>query len=49
MEFVQFHPTGVISPPGVRSLFVTEGMHGEGGILRNKAGERFMFKYARSQ
>src|SRR5580704_10396865 len=45
MEFVQFHPTGMVWPPGVRGLLVTEGVRGEGGILRNKNGERFMFKY----
>jgi succinate dehydrogenase / fumarate reductase flavoprotein subunit len=45
MEFVQFHPTGMVWPPGVRGILVTEGVRGEGGILRNKNGERFMFKY----
>jgi succinate dehydrogenase / fumarate reductase, flavoprotein subunit len=45
MEFVQFHPTGMVWPPGVRGLLVTEGVRGEGGILRNKLGERFMYKY----
>jgi succinate dehydrogenase / fumarate reductase, flavoprotein subunit len=45
MEFVQFHPTGMIWPPGVRGLLVTEGVRGEGGILRNSKGERFMWKY----
>ncbi len=45
MEFVQFHPTGMVWPPGVKGLLVTEGVRGEGGILRNKDGERFMFKY----
>ena len=45
MEFIQFHPTGMVWPPGVRGLLVTEGVRGEGGILRNKDGERFMFKY----
>ncbi len=45
MEFVQFHPTGMVWPPGVRGLLVTEGVRGEGGILRNSKGERFMFKY----
>ena len=44
-EFVQFHPTGMVWPPGVRGILVTEGVRGEGGILRNKDGERFMFKY----
>ncbi len=43
MEMVQFHPTGMVWPPGVRGLLVTEGVRGEGGILRNKKGERFMF------
>src|SRR6202161_901280 len=43
MEFVQFHPTGMIWPPGVRGLLVTEGVRGEGGILRNKENKRFMF------
>jgi succinate dehydrogenase / fumarate reductase flavoprotein subunit len=45
MEFVQFHPTGMVWPPGVRGLLVTEGVRGEGGILRNSLGERFMYKY----
>ena len=45
MEFVQFHPTGMVWPPGVKGLLVTEGVRGEGGILRNKDGERFMFRY----
>ena len=45
MEFVQFHPTGMVWPPGVRGLLVTEAVRGEGGILRNNAGERFMWKY----
>ncbi len=45
MEFVQFHPTGMVWPPGVRGILVTEGVRGEGGILRNKDGERFMYKY----
>jgi succinate dehydrogenase / fumarate reductase flavoprotein subunit len=43
MEMVQFHPTGMIWPPGVRGILVTEGVRGEGGILRNGKGERFMF------
>ncbi len=43
MEFVQFHPTGMIWPPSVRGLLVTEGVRGEGGILLNKEGRRFMF------
>ena len=45
MEFVQFHPTGMVWPPGVRGLLVTEAVRGEGGILRNKDGERFMWSY----
>jgi len=45
MEFVQFHPTGMVWPPGVRGLLVTEAVRGEGGILRNAKGERFMWKY----
>ena len=45
MEFVQFHPTGMVWPPGVMGLLVTEGVRGEGGILRNKDGERFMWNY----
>src|SRR6201998_445441 len=44
MEFVQFHPTGMIWPPSVRGILVTEGVRGEGGVLRNKDGERFMFR-----
>ncbi len=43
MEFVQFHPTGMVWPLSVRGLLVTEGVRGEGGVLRNKDGERFMF------
>jgi succinate dehydrogenase / fumarate reductase flavoprotein subunit len=43
MEFIQFHPTGMVWPPSVRGLLVTEGVRGEGGILRNKDGRRFMF------
>jgi succinate dehydrogenase / fumarate reductase flavoprotein subunit len=45
MEFVQFHPTGMVWPPGVRGILVTEAVRGEGGILRNKLGERFMERY----
>ncbi len=45
MEFVQFHPTGMVWPPGVMGILVTEGVRGEGGILRNSQGERFMWKY----
>jgi len=43
MEFVQFHPTGMIWPPSVRGILVTEGVRGEGGVLRNNQGRRFMF------
>ena len=43
MEFIQFHPTGMIWPPSVQGLLVTEGVRGEGGILLNKEGRRFMF------
>jgi succinate dehydrogenase / fumarate reductase flavoprotein subunit len=43
MEFVQFHPTGMVSPPSVRGILVTEGVRGEGGVLRNSEGKRFMF------
>jgi succinate dehydrogenase / fumarate reductase flavoprotein subunit len=43
MEFVQFHPTGMIWPPSVMGLLVTEAVRGEGGVLRNKDGKRFMF------
>jgi succinate dehydrogenase / fumarate reductase flavoprotein subunit len=43
MEFVQFHPTGMIWPPSVRGILVTEGVRGEGGVLRNRNNERFMF------
>jgi succinate dehydrogenase / fumarate reductase, flavoprotein subunit len=45
MEFVQFHPTGMVWPPGVRGLLVTEAVRGEGGILRNRDGDRFMWRY----
>jgi succinate dehydrogenase / fumarate reductase flavoprotein subunit len=45
MEFVQFHPTGMVWPPGVRGILVTEAVRGEGGVLRNKNGERFMERY----
>jgi succinate dehydrogenase / fumarate reductase, flavoprotein subunit len=45
MEFVQFHPTAMIWPPSVRGILVTEGVRGEGGVLRNAQGERFMFRY----
>jgi succinate dehydrogenase flavoprotein subunit len=43
MEFVQFHPTGMIWPPSVRGILVTEAVRGEGGVLRNNQGRRFMF------
>ncbi len=45
MEFMQFHPTGMVWPPGVMGLLVTEAVRGEGGILRNNQGQRFMEKY----
>jgi succinate dehydrogenase / fumarate reductase flavoprotein subunit len=45
MEFVQFHPTGMVWPPSVRGILVTEGVRGDGGTLRNNNGERFMFRY----
>jgi len=45
MEFLQFHPTGMVWPPSVRGILVTESVRGEGGILTNTNGERFMFKY----
>ena len=44
-EMVQFHPTGMVWPPGVRGILVTEGVRGEGGVLRNKDGDRFMERY----
>jgi succinate dehydrogenase / fumarate reductase flavoprotein subunit len=43
MEFVQFHPTGMVWPPSVKGILVTEGVRGEGGVLRNSLGKRFMF------
>ena len=43
MEFIQFHPTGMVWPPSVRGILVTEGVRGEGGILKNREGKRFMF------
>src|SRR3984957_1879173 len=43
MEFMQFHPTGMVWPPSVRGILVTEGVRGEGGVLRNSLGRRFMF------
>ncbi|MEW6299715.1 MAG: fumarate reductase/succinate dehydrogenase flavoprotein subunit [Thermodesulfobacteriota bacterium] len=45
MEMVQFHPTGMVWPPSVRGILVTEGVRGDGGTLRNSTGERFMFRY----
>ncbi|GAC1470867.1 MAG: fumarate reductase/succinate dehydrogenase flavoprotein subunit [Candidatus Dormibacteraceae bacterium] len=49
MEMVQFHPTGMVWPSGVRGILVTEGVRGEGGVLRNKDGERFMERYDRER
>src|SRR3954465_14292414 len=43
MEFVQFHPTGMVWPPSVKGILVTEGVRGDGGVLRNSEGRRFMF------
>ena len=45
MEFVQFHPTGMVWPPSVKGLLVTESVRGDGGILQNSEGKRFMFDY----
>jgi succinate dehydrogenase / fumarate reductase flavoprotein subunit len=45
MEFTQFHPTGMVWPPSVRGILVTEGVRGDGGVLKNRADDRFMFKY----
>ena len=45
MEFVQFHPTGMVWPPSVKGILVTEGVRGDGGTLRNSSGNRFMFNY----
>ena len=45
MEFVQFHPTGMVWPPSVQGILVTEGVRGEGGVLKNSEGRRFMFDY----
>ena len=45
LEFTQFHPTGMVWPPSVRGTLVTEGVRGDGGILLNNKGERFMFNY----
>src|SRR5262252_716367 len=45
MEFLQFHPTGMVWPPSVRGLLVTESVRGDGGVLKNSEGRRFMFDY----
>ena len=45
MEFVQFHPTGMVWPPSVKGILVTEGVRGDGGVLKNSKGKRFMFEY----
>ncbi|EWM16964.1 LOW QUALITY PROTEIN: succinate dehydrogenase flavoprotein subunit, partial [Kutzneria sp. 744] len=45
MEFVQFHPTGMVWPPSVKGILVTESVRGDGGVLRNSDGKRFMFEY----
>jgi succinate dehydrogenase / fumarate reductase flavoprotein subunit len=45
MEFLQFHPTGMVWPPSVKGILVTESVRGDGGVLRNSEGERFMFRY----
>ncbi|CAN5128797.1 fumarate reductase/succinate dehydrogenase flavoprotein subunit [soil metagenome] len=45
MEFVQFHPTGMVWPPSVKGILVTESVRGDGGVLKNSEGERFMFDY----
>jgi succinate dehydrogenase / fumarate reductase, flavoprotein subunit len=45
MEFVQFHPTGMVWPPSVKGILVTESVRGDGGVLKNSDGERFMFNY----
>ncbi|MCV7258513.1 fumarate reductase/succinate dehydrogenase flavoprotein subunit [Mycobacterium shimoidei] len=45
MEFVQFHPTGMVWPPSVKGILVTEGVRGDGGVLKNSEGKRFMFGY----
>ncbi|MEV6770780.1 fumarate reductase/succinate dehydrogenase flavoprotein subunit [Nocardia sp. NPDC051030] len=45
MEFLQFHPTGMVWPPSVKGILVTEGVRGDGGILKNSDGKRFMFDY----
>src|SRR3982074_2650553 len=45
MGMLQFHPTGMVWPPSVRGILVTESVRGDGGTLKNSAGDRFMFKY----
>ena len=45
MEFIQFHPTGMVWPPSVKGILVTESVRGDGGVLRNSEGKRFMFDY----
>ncbi|WP_062981616.1 fumarate reductase/succinate dehydrogenase flavoprotein subunit [Nocardia anaemiae] len=45
MEFLQFHPTGMVWPPSVKGILVTEGVRGDGGVLKNTDGKRFMFEY----
>ncbi|MFY2859356.1 fumarate reductase/succinate dehydrogenase flavoprotein subunit, partial [Mycobacterium sp. THU-M104] len=45
MEFIQFHPTGMVWPPSVKGILVTEGVRGDGGVLKNSQGKRFMFDY----
>ncbi|MEY9947334.1 fumarate reductase/succinate dehydrogenase flavoprotein subunit [Kitasatospora sp. GAS1066B] len=45
MEFIQFHPTGMVWPPSVKGILVTESVRGDGGVLRNSEGKRFMFEY----
>src|SRR4029078_10527502 len=45
MEFVQFHPTGMVWPPSVKGILVTEAVRGDGGVLKNSEGKRFMFDY----
>lgn len=45
MEFVQFHPTGMVWPPSVKGILVTEGVRGDGGVLKNSENSRFMFDY----
>ena len=45
MEFVQFHPTGMVWPPSVKGILVTESVRGDGGVLKNSDGKRFMFDY----